>query len=208
MRPITREVLAFVEAFVNAIPGRTGYRCRAWYFRRRLRRLGPNAIIGPGLQVFGPGRVAIGGGFSCWRHCTIAACEDGTVEIGDGVSLNANVYINACIGGRIVIGNDVLIAPNVVLRSSDHATDDVDLPIKQQGHVAREIIVEDDVWLGANVTVVGGVRIGRGAVVGAGAVVTRDVPPYMIVGGVPARPIRPRGSPSGMRQTEPSLTEP
>ncbi len=193
MTAFARELLAMIEALVNAWPGGTGYRARAWYFRRRLRHLGPQAVIGPGLQIIGPGHVAIGRGFSCWRYCTLAACDDGVIEIGDRVSLNANVYINACVGGRIVLGDDVLIAPNVVLRSSDHVTEDVERPIKQQGHRAREIIVEGDVWLGANVTVVGGVRIGRGAVVGAGAVVTRNVEPYMIVGGVPARPIRARG---------------
>jgi galactoside O-acetyltransferase len=123
----------------------------------------------------------------------LAACDDGEIEIGSRVSLNSNVYINACIGGRIVIGNDVLIAPNVVMRTSDHATSDPDRLIREQGHIPAEIIIEDDVWLGSNVTILGGTRIGRGAVVGAGGVVTRDVEAYSIVGGVPARLIKMRG---------------
>lgn len=151
------------------------------------------AVFGPGLLVLGGDRIRLGSHFSCWRLCTLAACTDGTIVIGDHVSLNANVYLNACSGGTIHIGNDVLIGPNVVLRASDHRFDDLSRPMRTQGHTAGSIVIEDDVWLGANVTVVGGVRIGRGAIVAAGAVVTDDVPPNAIVGGVPARVIRRRG---------------
>lgn len=121
------------------------------------------------------------------------ACDDGFIQFGDRVSFNANVYINACLGGRIVLGNDVLIGPNSVLRASDHVTTDLEVPINQQGHTGGEIVIEDDVWLGANVTVTGGVGIGTGSVVAAGAVVIHDVEPYTIVGGVPARFIKHRG---------------
>ena len=149
-------------------------------------------VFGKDLLVLGGARIRLGAHFSCWRLCTLAACADGRIEIGDHVSFNSNVYVNACSGGQIVIGNDVLIGPNVVLRASDHKFDDVTRPIRTQGHNAGTIIIEDDVWLGSNVTVVGGVRIGRGSVVAAGAVVTANVEPYSIVGGVPARLIRKR----------------
>lgn len=149
--------------------------------------------FGGGLQVIGGDRIRIGSHFTCWRFCTLAACTDGELVIGDHVSLNANVYINACSGGTIHIGNDVLIGPNVVLRASDHAFDDLSRPMRTQGHTPGTIVIEDDVWLGANVTVVGGVRIGRGAIIAAGAVVTTDVPSQAIAGGVPARLIRRRG---------------
>lgn len=123
----------------------------------------------------------------------MAAGQDGVIEIGDRVSFNNNVHINACGGGRIILGNDVLVAPNVVLRASDHITSSLDKPIREQGHKPGEIVLEDDVWLGSNVTVIGDVRIGRGAVVAAGAVVIKDVEPYSIVGGVPAKFIKKRG---------------
>lgn len=164
---------------------------RAWYGRLFASR--PNRpTFGPGLLVLGGDRIRIGAHFSCWRLCTLAACTDGRIEIGDHVSFNSNVYVNACSGGTITIGNDVLIGPNAVLRASDHKFDDVTRPIRTQGHTAGTIVVENDVWIGSNVTVVGGVRIGKGAVVAAGAVVTSDVEPYSIVGGVPARLIRKR----------------
>jgi galactoside O-acetyltransferase len=149
-----------------------------------------------GLQIIGGQNISIGKNFTCWRNCTLAACDDGSIEIGDGVSFNANVYVNACSGGRIVLGKDVLVAPNVVMRSSDHVTTDVDKSIVEQGHKSDVIIVEDDVWFGANVTVLGGVRVGHGAVVGAGSVVARDVRPYTIVAGVPARFAKKRGQES------------
>jgi len=189
---VYKELSSDVEFFLSCTPGVLGYRLRNWYLGRRFRHFGLGGMIGTGLQIIGAQNISIGCNFSCWRNCTLAACDDGMIEIGDRVALNANVYINACIGGRIVLGNDVLVAPNVVMRSSDHVTTALDTPIALQGHRADEIIVEDDVWFGSNVTVVGGVRIGRGAVVAAGAVVTHDVEPYTIVGGVPARAIKKR----------------
>jgi len=159
--------------------------------------LGSRAVLGEGLLVFGGHNIRVGTDFTCWRFCTLAAYDNGVIEIGDRVSLNANVYINACIGGCIIVGNDVLIGPNVVMRTSDHVTAALDKPIREQGHVKGHITLEDDVWLGANVTLVGGTLIGRGAVVAAGAVVTRDVQPYTIVGGVPAQFIKARGGSTG-----------
>jgi len=193
MKSVFAELLAHVEFLANLLPGAMGYALRRWHFGRRLRGLGREAIIGPGLLVYGPLNICVGNHFSCWRQCTLAACDDGAIKIGDRVALNANVYMNACLGGRIVLGNDVLVAPNVVMRTSDHVTSSLDKPVNAQGHVGGEITTGDDVWIGANVTIVGGVHIGRGAVVAAGAVVTHDVEPYTIVGGVPARFIKKRG---------------
>ena len=190
---VIAELSSDVDFVLSWVPGAVGYQLRRWYLGRRFKSLGPKASFGIGAQVMGPRNLTIGSNFSCWRNCTLAACDDGVIEIGDRVRFNANVYLNACLGGRIVLGNDVLVAPNVVIRSSDHVTSSVEEPISKQGHSGGEIIVEDDVWLGSNVTVVGGVRIGKGAVVAAGAVVTRDVDPYTIVGGVPAQFIKKRG---------------
>lgn len=129
---------------------------------------------------------------TCGERCFFAAVG-GEIDIGDRVAFNTNVHVNASLGKRIRIGNDVLIGPNVVLRSADHRFERIDVPIRNQGHVAGEILIEDDVWIGANVVIVSGVRVGRGAVLAAGAIVTSDVAPLTVVGGVPARLIKSRG---------------
>lgn len=110
--------------------------------------------------------------------------------IGDNVYFNRNVFITA--RAKITIGNNVLIGPNTVMNSGNHLYSDPQTPICLQGHVSKEIIIEDDVWIGANATILCGVKIGRGSVVAAGSVVNRDIPPYSVVAGVPARKVRDR----------------
>jgi len=142
------------------------------------------------VMVRGFRNIAVGDESFFMANCSLYA-EAGRLTIGERCACNNNVMINACLG-EITLGNDVIIGPNTVLRAADHAFDRSDLPIKEQGHSNGVIRIEDNVWLGANVVVTKDVRIGRGAVVGAGSVVTRDVPPDTVVGGVPARPIRTR----------------
>lgn len=117
----------------------------------------------------------------------VYAHNGGFVRIGNWVSVNTNVQIGAADSGEIIIGNDVLIGPNVVIRASNHVYDRVDIPIREQGHSGGKIVIEDDVWIAANAVVLPDVVIGKVAVVAAGAVVTSDVPPYQIVGGVPSK---------------------
>ena len=104
--------------------------------------------------------------------------------------MNNNVMINARGKGGITIGDNVLIGPNVVLRSNNHMFQDVLIPIREQGMTQGEIVVGDDVWIASNAVILAGVKIGRGAVVAAGGVVTKDVPDYAVVGGVPAKLIK------------------
>jgi galactoside O-acetyltransferase len=146
--------------------------------------------------------VRVGEEFELSSLCQIY-CQDpergSELVIGSRVKLNTGVMINADCGGKIRIGNDVLIGPYAVIRAANHRADRIDVPIRLQGHEAGEIVIGDDVWLGAQVVVVPGVRIGRGAVVAAGSVVTHDVPDYAIVAGVPARQIGTRGGEAGAR---------
>lgn len=114
----------------------------------------------------------------------LAALPGGTLEIGERTYINGGTSIAAqCsvkIGARCAIGNMTLIMDTDFHSVHDHTV----VP------VARPIVIEDDVWIAARVTILKGVTIGRGAVVAAGAVVTKDVPPRALVGGVPARLIR------------------
>lgn len=153
-------------------------------------------LLPPGSEIAQLDAIAIGAGFTLGRDCKLY-CHDpqngSRLTIGDRVALNDNVMINADCGGKITIGNDVLIAPNVVLRAANHNYERRDMPINTQGHAAGYINVADDVWIGANALVLPNVSIGKGAIIGAGSVVTRDVPAYSIAAGIPAKVIGTRG---------------
>jgi acetyltransferase-like isoleucine patch superfamily enzyme len=92
--------------------------------------------------------------------------------------------------GGITIGDRVYTAPLVQMLAVNHIYSDPTRPMVEQGITAEGIVVEDDVWIGAGAIITDGVRIGKGSVVAAGAVVTKDVPPYTVVGGIPARVIK------------------
>jgi acetyltransferase-like isoleucine patch superfamily enzyme len=92
--------------------------------------------------------------------------------------------------GGVHIGDRVYTSPFTQIIAVNHVFDDPDRPFVEQGITAEGIIIEDDVWLGAGAIITDGVRVGKGAVVAAGAVVTEDVPPYTVVAGVPAHPLR------------------
>jgi galactoside O-acetyltransferase len=110
------------------------------------------------------------------------------IRLGLGVSINRNVIIDAS-HGEINIGDNVAIGPNTVLRAADHVFSNPNELIKNQGHKGGYIRIEEDSWLGTGVVVLRNVTVGKGSVIGAGAVVTRDVPPFSIAAGVPARVI-------------------
>lgn len=93
--------------------------------------------------------------------------------------------------GGITIGDRVYTAPLVQILAVNHVYHDSTRPMCEQGITAAGIVIEDDVWIGAGAIITDGVHIGRGAVVAAGAVVTADVPPHTVVGGVPARVLKP-----------------
>jgi len=110
------------------------------------------------------------------------------VKIGKYCHINEHVFIQGAI-----IGDYVMIAPNVSILNSTHNFDRVDIPMIKQGEEKyNNPIIEDDVWLGRNVIVLPGVKIGKSSIVAAGAVVTKDVEPFSIVGGVPAKVIKKR----------------
>ena len=116
---------------------------------------------------------------------------------GIEITIGAKSYIgHRCLlygHGGIQVGRDVLLANDVQLICGNHTFARRDLPIRAQPTEERPITIEDDVWLGASSIILGGVTVGRGSVVGAGAVVTHSLPPYSIARGVPARVVGTRG---------------
>ena len=118
------------------------------------------------------------------RRCKLSP----NISIGNNSGIGDNSYIQ----GEVIIGNDVMMAPNVAIIAVNHNYDRIDIPMNKQGKKEKPINICDDVWLGYGSKILSGVTVNKGAIVGAGSVVTKDVPEYSIVGGNPARVIKMR----------------
>ncbi|MDZ7740890.1 MAG: acyltransferase [Bacteroidota bacterium] len=110
----------------------------------------------------------------------------GDVIIGD----RTRIGLSNTLIGPVEIGNDIMFAQNIVVSGLNHSYEDINMSIHDQAVTTSKIVVEDESWIGANAVITAGVRIGKHSVVAAGSVVTRDVPPYSIVAGSPARLIK------------------
>lgn len=110
------------------------------------------------------------------------------IKIGRDTFVGESVVVRG--QGGVTIGNSVLIAPHAKILAVNHNFDEISLPVIEQGITGRGIVIEDGAWIGAGAAVLDGVTIGRGAVIGANAVVTKDVPPHCVAVGVPARIVR------------------
>jgi maltose O-acetyltransferase len=109
------------------------------------------------------------------------------------IGSNSGIGVNCEVNGPVSIGNDVMMGPEVVIYTRSHAHDRTDIPMREQGAAeVRPVSIGDDVWIGRRAIIMPGVTIGEGCIIGAGAVVTKDVPPYSIAGGVPAKVIKER----------------
>jgi len=130
-----------------------------------------------------------GAGSSLRPYCSLVRTE--RIEIGERVVIRPQTILMANDQARIVIGSDVLIGSGVHFYASNHRFDRRDKKIAEQGHSpAEDLVVEDDVWIGANAVILAGVRIGRHSVIAAGSVVTKSVEPFSLYAGVPARKIK------------------
>ena len=159
-----------IEYFLANIPGSIGMLLRRFYWSRKL-ACGKRLVVARQVQIISPG---------------------GLVTIGDDVFINEGATIGAKNGGEVHIGSQVLIARNVTIRAYARKYSRIDIPINQQGLNYGKITIGDDVWIGTNSYVGINITIGKGAIIGANSVVTHDVEPYAIVGGVPAKFIKMR----------------
>ena len=112
------------------------------------------------------------------------------IRLGD----NSGIGIRAEISDYVSIGNNVMMGPECIIYTQNHAFSDLSIPMCMQGFSEpKPVIIEDDVWIGGRVTILPGVRVKTGSIIGAGAVVTKDVEAYTIVGGNPAHFLKKRG---------------
>lgn len=160
---IRAEARGFLLRFVCAFPLGTGDWIRSLFLPRFLGGMGKRTIIKDGFRVTNPERVQIG------SDCTFAI----------------RVFITG--GGGVTIGNFVGIGPDAKIWSVNHRYEDPDTPWLKQDYERASVTIEDDVWLGANCFIMPGCTIGKGAIVSAGTVLMKSVPPYALVAGNPGR---------------------
>jgi acetyltransferase-like isoleucine patch superfamily enzyme len=168
---------------------------RAQIWAKNL-QIGEQCFIDDYVTIFAHadgGRIVLGRGVHLYRGTLIEVGSGGSVTIGDNTHVQSGCNIKGFLGS-VHIGANVQLAPGCGFSPYEHEFGDLERPIREQGIVTRgDIVIEDDAWLGLGVYVLDGVRIGRGAVIGAGSVVTRNIPAYAIAAGVPARVLRYRG---------------
>lgn len=140
-------------------------RLRTLYYSRVLKSMGKGCSICGGVLIFGPEEISL----------------------GDRVVLNENVTLQSCDGASISLGSRVVLSFGAMILTGGINLHNIS---DQRGHVSAPVIVEDYAWICAGAIILPGVTVGKGAVVAAGSIVTHDVPPGMVVAGVPAREVQ------------------
>ena len=156
----------------------------------QLKRCGPDCVFEAGVLVFHPENIELGANVYVGHHAILKGYYKNTMRIGDETWIGQQAFLHSA--GGIDIGARVGIGPGVRIITSTHAEAGRDIPILLSPIELAPVVIEDDCDVGVGAIVLPGVRIGRGAQIGAGAVVTEDVPPYSIAMGVPARVTRER----------------
>jgi acetyltransferase-like isoleucine patch superfamily enzyme len=183
-RPETHPLVSLGLTFRLADLGLNYLKTRIYL--RRVSKMGRIVFTKRRPDIENQGYLELGNVVRIWSNvnrCRLAVKRGGKLIIGDNVRLNGPI-ISA--SNEIRIGNNCRIAPQVYLMDGDfHAVED-----RLAAGKSRPIIIEDDAWLATRCMILKGVTIGKGAVVAAGSVVTKDVPPYTMVAGIPAKPVK------------------
>jgi len=168
---IHNQIGEIIQSILRSIPGKLGIYIRSKYYGSIFIHYGEDAFIRENVVI----------------------SHRQEISIGFRSGINTNCWISA--HGGLDIGKNVLIGPFTIIHTGNHNFSDSGKPINQQGQTFKKITIEDDVWIGANVIILSGVTIKEGSVIGAGSVVTKDVPPYSVMAGNPARLIKSRKNP-------------
>ena len=172
-----------------------GKRCKILFCNKisigRTIRIGDNVEI----NALSKKGIQIGNNVSILSN-TIIECTGVLRSLGEGLVIGNNVGISQnCfiqVRGNVNIGNNVIMGPNVSIFSENHNFTNPDLPVNIQGESRKGVIIEDGVWIGTRSVILDGVKIGENSIIAAGSIVNKDVPPFTIFGGVPAKLIKNR----------------
>ena len=193
---------------------------RNLWLRPRFRALAPSSWVSPQAVLYGTRGISLGPDAQIFPHAVLNCtywhdihARAGSIEIGAGTVIQPFAFLHTHAGsirlgkhcsvnpyavlygeGGLTIGDHVRIAAHSVIVPGNHQFHDLNLPISQQGLNTQGITIEDDVWIGAGVKILDGVRVATGCVIGAGSVVTRSTEPYGVYVGAPARRIKTRGA--------------
>ena len=169
------------------------------WIKSNLAKIGRGSIIGTDCQLLGGAYIEIGNDTIIGRHGVVTCWDkyEGDeftpfIRIGDNCAIGEYCHITAI--NSISIGNGVLMGRRITITDNSHGKVDFDelriIPKKRKLYSKGSVIIGDNVWIGDKVSIMGGVRIGEGAVIAANAVVTKDIPNYSVVAGVPAKLIK------------------
>ena len=158
-----------------------------WFVNPFYHKKGKGAIVRPRTRM----DVVPWNKFELGSHSTIEDYSAINNGVGDVIIGNrTKIGLSNTIIGPVTIGNDIRLAQNITVSGLNHIYEDINLPIHKQGVTTSPIVIEDETWIGANVVVLAGVTIGKHSVIAAGSVVTKDIPPYSIAVGNPARVVK------------------
>ncbi|MDZ7372499.1 MAG: acyltransferase [candidate division KSB1 bacterium] len=195
------------------VPGALGMVLRAKLYPLVLGRVGRNVTFGTNVVIRHPRKIEIGDNVVIDDNCvldakgwanqgirigngvflgrnTILSCKNGDIAIDDGANIGFNCEVFSA--GSVRLGKNILVAAYSYFVGGTHTFARTDVPIIDQPREARGIEIGDNAWIGAHVVVLDGCRVGRDAIIGAGAVVNSDIPDYAIAVGMPARVVRSR----------------
>lgn len=199
-------------------PGVIGLALRKMFWPRMFRSCGRGTVFGYGVVVRQPAKIELGDSVVVSEYCILdgrssatgssirlgdrsilsnnvmLSCKDGSISIGQDVGINAQTIIQSTSGNSVEIGDDCVIGQRcLIIGGGSYDISDTKRltrisPIRDDGG----IVLEGNVWLGANVSVLGGVTVASGSVAGAGALLSRSVPPFSLCLGIPAKVVRKR----------------
>lgn len=153
-----------------------------------FKRIGENVVFESGVLVFHPENIELGSNIYVGHQTILKGYYKNLLEIGDNTWIGQSCFFHSA--GGIKIGRNVGIAPHVKILTSFHREQGIETPILFSEIEFQAVIIEDDCDIGIGATILPGVKIGTGTQIGAGAVVTKDVPEYALAFGVPAQVVR------------------
>lgn len=206
-----------VMLFCSGMPGALGFFLRKLFYPSVLKHVGRGVVFGRNISIRHGKKISIDDGVvlddnvlldakgvnnqgiqigenTIISRNTVLACKDGNINIGANGAVGINCLVHAVEGSDVQIGDDVVVgAFSYLVGGGTYESDQLDVPFKQQGAISKGgVDVANNVWIGSQVQILDGVKVGTGCIVGAGSIVTKTVSDYDVVAGVPAKKIKSR----------------